>query len=247
MPITPRTSIPVDSRPTLARLDTNGDKVVDRSDLAHLNDDEARGVLYSLDVMTQKVAGEVPDAFSLAGKSVVFSALQNLSKSEAKERARAEGATPRTSLSSRTEILVVGDRDRTTKDEKAFQMNASGRASIMLMSESAFIKASSQDVFGSAPYVSLENYGDVGEEHVKVSQAIVDKADAAVDAFSLEYIEDSGIDEEEAEWLLDTLSAVENVAVDDEVFRFEAYYGAGALIVELDRNTLELVDAWEQS
>ncbi len=154
MPITPPKSIAVSNNQALKNLDTNHDGTVDRADFPNLCDAQFEGAMMVASAMSNSVVTEPADGFKLAGKRIVFTGL-DMKKSDAKKLGEKVGAEVKSSLSRKVDILVVGDRDKTTKDEQAIRMTASGIANIMLMSESAFKELASHD---GADVVQVGNY-----------------------------------------------------------------------------------------
>lgn len=83
----------------------------------------------------------------LLGKKIVFTGELSIPRSEAMQMAVDAGATLRSSVSSKTDILVVGKQDlsvvgsdgTSTKQEKALEINTSGKGSIKIVDEAEFI------------------------------------------------------------------------------------------------------------
>ena len=83
----------------------------------------------------------------LLGKKIVFTGELSIPRSEAMQIAVDAGATLRSSVSSKTDILVVGKQDlsvvgsdgTSTKQEKALEINTSGKGSIKIVDEAEFI------------------------------------------------------------------------------------------------------------
>ena len=83
----------------------------------------------------------------LHGKRIVFTGELSIARNNAMQMAVDAGALLRTSVSSKTDILVVGKQDvsvvgtdgMSTKQEKAQEINASGKGSIKIVDEAEFI------------------------------------------------------------------------------------------------------------
>lgn len=83
----------------------------------------------------------------LRGKKIVFTGELSIARNDAMQMAVDAGALLRTSVSSKTDILVVGKQDMSvvgadgmsTKQEKAQEINTSGKGSIKIIGESEFI------------------------------------------------------------------------------------------------------------
>lgn len=83
----------------------------------------------------------------LYGKRIVFTGDLSFSRREAAQMAVNVGAIVKTSVSTKTDYLVVGKQDITLvgddgmsgKEEKAYELNALGKASIRIINESEFI------------------------------------------------------------------------------------------------------------
>jgi DNA polymerase-3 subunit epsilon len=83
----------------------------------------------------------------LFGKTIVFTGTFSRSKDCLMQMALDIGASVKTSVSSKTHVLVVGKQDisvvgnngMSTKQEKAYTLNESGRANIMIIEESEFL------------------------------------------------------------------------------------------------------------
>lgn len=91
----------------------------------------------------------LPDGFQhpLRGKKIVFTGDLSISRLDAAQMATDVGAIVRSSISSKTDYLVVGNQDPTLvgdggmsgKEEKAHELNALGKASIQLIDEQEFM------------------------------------------------------------------------------------------------------------
>lgn len=83
----------------------------------------------------------------LYGKTVVFTGQLSIDRAEAMQLAVNAGACVKTAVSRKTNILVVGVQDRSivgadgmsTKEEYAYELNASGKADISIITEHQFI------------------------------------------------------------------------------------------------------------
>ena len=83
---------------------------------------------------------------TLDGKSVVFTGALSFARSAAKSLALAAGAAVKTSVSKKTDFLVVGEQDEilvgcdgmSEKEEKAAALNQKG-ATIQVISEQEFL------------------------------------------------------------------------------------------------------------
>lgn len=81
-------------------------------------------------------------------KALVFTGALSLTRQDAMQLAVNVGAIVKTSVTSKTSYLVVGDQDlarvgddgMSTKQEKANALNASGKANIQIISESEFLE-----------------------------------------------------------------------------------------------------------
>lgn len=83
----------------------------------------------------------------LFGKTIVFTGELSVSRREAMQMAVNAGAIVKTSVSSKTDYLIVGHQDialvgsdgMSTKEEKAYELNALGKASVLLIGEHDFM------------------------------------------------------------------------------------------------------------
>ena len=83
----------------------------------------------------------------LFGKKVVFTGELTIPRNDAMQMAVDAGAILRTSVSSKTDILVVGMQDlsivgpdgMSTKEEKAHELNASGKGHVRIINEEEFV------------------------------------------------------------------------------------------------------------
>lgn len=81
-------------------------------------------------------------------KTIVFTGVLSISRAEAMQRAVNAGAILRDSISGKTAYLVVGTQDisvvgddgMSSKEEKAYALNACGRANIQIINESQFLE-----------------------------------------------------------------------------------------------------------
>ena len=82
----------------------------------------------------------------LYGKHIVFTGELSISRAEAMQMAVNAGATVKSSISRKTNILVLGVQDKaivgddgmSTKEERAYQLNSSGVAEIKIINEAEF-------------------------------------------------------------------------------------------------------------
>lgn len=94
-----------------------------------------------------------PDG-ALFGKSIVFTGELTISRAEAMQLAVNAGAVVKTSVSSKTNYLVVGRQDislvgedgMSTKEEKAYAINEQGKAHVEIIGEEEFIKLAKGEV-----------------------------------------------------------------------------------------------------
>ena len=88
----------------------------------------------------------------LCGKQLVFTGELSMSRAEAMQIAVNSGAVVKTSVSRKTDYLVVGKQDltlvgddgRSTKEEKAYALNADGKAVIQIIDEAEFLRLSKE-------------------------------------------------------------------------------------------------------
>ena len=84
----------------------------------------------------------------LTGKSIVFTGELTISRREAMQMAVNAGAVIKSSVSSKTDYLVVGKQDialvgedgLSTKEEKAYALNESGKGHVQFLNESEFLE-----------------------------------------------------------------------------------------------------------
>ena len=89
------------------------------------------------------IAGETP----LTGKSIVFTGELTISRRDAMQMAVNAGAVIKSSVSSKTDYLVVGTQDialvgedgLSTKEEKAYALNESGKGHVQFLNEAEFL------------------------------------------------------------------------------------------------------------
>lgn len=89
----------------------------------------------------------------LFGKHIVFTGEMSLSRSEAMQIAVNAGAVVKTSVSRKTNYLVVGIQDKTivgddglsTKEEKAYALNEAGTAHIEIIDENTFLNLAGKE------------------------------------------------------------------------------------------------------
>lgn len=87
----------------------------------------------------------------LCGKAIVFTGEMSIERAEAMQIAVNAGAIVRTSVSKKTDYLVVGTQDKQVvgedgmsgKEEKAHELNASGVANIQIIDEKQFLALAS--------------------------------------------------------------------------------------------------------
>jgi hypothetical protein len=253
--IKPPRSIKVGNNPALKRLDANNDGKITRADFKDMSPDQQTGAMVAAAALAEPGIQSAPDTFELDGKKLVFSGLEGMSKDEAKKLAQDAGANVVSGLSGKVDVLVVGDEDKTGKDEKAIQMNASGLASIRLMKESDFVhaakRATSTDVLdiggAGAPFEKV--YVTDTDDFVQIPAAMKKKARAAMEDAAREYWDAFGEDTgyETAQDLIDQIGEMAIDTVGDDTIMFAAGYGYGAMFAELDRKTGDVTDAYEYS
>lgn len=84
----------------------------------------------------------------LFGKNIVFTGELNMDRAEAMQIAVNSGAIVKSSVSKKTDYLVVGKQDKalvgedgmSTKEEKAYDLNKSGKANIIFLNEDQFLQ-----------------------------------------------------------------------------------------------------------
>lgn len=84
----------------------------------------------------------------LCGKNIVFTGTLSMPREEAMQLAVNAGAVLKTSVSRKTDFLVVGHQDisvvgsdgMSSKEEKAHELNNSGKAKIQIISENEFVE-----------------------------------------------------------------------------------------------------------
>lgn len=92
-------------------------------------------------------AGGGDPGHPLCGKSIVFTGELSIDRRSAMQMAADVGALVKSGVSKKTDYLVVGAQDptlvgddgRSTKEEKAYELNESGKANICILSEKEFI------------------------------------------------------------------------------------------------------------
>lgn len=100
-------------------------------------------------------AVEIDASNPLFGKSIVFTGDLSIERSEAAQLAVNCGALVKSSVSSKTDYLVVGVQDKalvgddglSTKEEKAYQLNEEGKGHICFLSEEQFLALVKSEVF----------------------------------------------------------------------------------------------------
>ena len=94
-----------------------------------------------------KPTGEITSANPLYQKTIVFTGSLSMTRADAMQIAADAGAILKTSVSKNTDFLVVGGQDITrvgtdgmsSKEEKAYALNDSGKAQIKIISEADFL------------------------------------------------------------------------------------------------------------
>lgn len=89
----------------------------------------------------------------LCGKIIVFTGELSISRQEAAQLAVNAGAVLKTSVSCKTDYLVIGEQDislvgddgLSTKQEKALRLNAEGRGHIKLLTEAEFLSLAGKE------------------------------------------------------------------------------------------------------
>ena len=249
-----RNSVDVKNNLALKRLDINNDGKVDKKDFPKMSDAQIEGALAAATALADPGIAPVEDGFSLEGKKVVFTSLEDLSKADAKRLAKDAGAAVRSGISGQTDVLVVGDADGTSKDERAIQMNATGLASIRLMSETDFRKVTAT-TSSTAPDLGIAGSGStvtITDEFLnpfKVKQGVIDKVLAAMEESAWElwdaFGEDSGfLSAEEARDSIGDLSDLSLYSSDDTSVDFSMYGAGGAFFVEVDKASGDINDAY---
>ena len=102
----------------------------------------------------QRTVETVDESCPLCGKSIVFTGQLTFDRAEAMQIAVNCGALVKTSVSKKTDYLVVGTQDKalvgedgmSSKEEKAYQLNESGVADIKILSEQEFLALASVEV-----------------------------------------------------------------------------------------------------
>ncbi len=100
-----------------------------------------------LNLSTLAPAGEIDETNPLFGKSIVFTGDLSIERSEAAQLAIDCGALVKSSVSSKTDYLVVGVQDKSlvgddglsTKEEKAYQLNEEGKGHVCFLNEEQFL------------------------------------------------------------------------------------------------------------
>lgn len=124
-----------------SKLDLDGNKKLDGKDFPGSSQAEIDAVLTSVRIMGSTIAAARLKPEDIQGKRVLLTGLQALDKDKAEQTVRDLGGIPVKTLSSKVDVLVVGNGEKTTKDEKAFRMNAEGKANIRMVRESDFVKS----------------------------------------------------------------------------------------------------------
>jgi len=95
---------------------------------------------------------EIDTSCPLCGKSIVFTGTLSLPREDAMQIAVNAGAVIKSSVSKKTDYLVIGVQDKdlvgedglSSKEEKAITLNQSGKASIKMISEYEFLALAQQ-------------------------------------------------------------------------------------------------------
>ena len=90
----------------------------------------------------------IADGGPLCGKSIVFTGTLSIDRDVAMQLAVNAGASVRSSVSKKTDFLVVGQQDKalvgddgmSSKEEKAHALNDSGQADIRFLTEEEFLE-----------------------------------------------------------------------------------------------------------
>lgn len=98
--------------------------------------------------------GTIDESSPLYGKNLVFTGELSLDRAEAMQIAVNAGANIKSSVSSKTDYLVVGAQDKSlvgddgmsTKEEKAHALNEAGKANIIFLSEDEFLRLVNAEV-----------------------------------------------------------------------------------------------------
>lgn len=91
--------------------------------------------------------GAIDESSPLYGKTIVFTGTLSMERSEAMQLAVNAGANIKSSVSSKTDYLVVGTQDKalvgddgmSSKEEKAYALNEAGKANIVFLTEEDFL------------------------------------------------------------------------------------------------------------
>lgn len=91
--------------------------------------------------------GKKDAAHPLYGKNIVFTGTLSIDRGAAMQMAADVGAVLKGGVSGKTDYLIVGDQDKdlvgadgmSTKEEKAYALNAAGKAHIEIISEAQFL------------------------------------------------------------------------------------------------------------
>lgn len=156
--------LPAGLRPYAAKLDLNGDKVLDARDFPGASKAQVGAILEQFRAMRADFATGHLAKSDVAGKRVFVDGLDRFDAADAARIIRALGGTPVDKLDARVDLVIVGKADRTTADERAFRLIAQG-AKIKVAHELDFVKvARTADTSGpEARPVDSTPAGRVGE------------------------------------------------------------------------------------
>lgn len=113
-----------------------------------------KGKFKKLDVTTIVPSGDCSNPSGpLSGKMIVFTGTLSIPREDAMQLAVDAGAILKTSVSQKTSYLVVGEQDITlvgmdgmsTKEEKAHELNDSGKAHIKIITEEEFMELTKKE------------------------------------------------------------------------------------------------------
>lgn len=113
------------------------------------NENKGKKPFSKVDIKSIVPSSECVNSSSqLCGKTIVFTGTLSIQREEAMQIAVDAGAILKNAVSRQTEYLVVGKQDITivgldgmsTKEEKAYSLNKSGKARIQIISEEEFLK-----------------------------------------------------------------------------------------------------------
>lgn len=107
-----------------------------------------------LDLSALSPAEDADESHPLFGKSIVFTGELSIERPEAAKLAANCGAIVRSNVSGKTDYLVVGVQDKalvgedglSTKEEKAYQINAEGKGHVCFLNEEQFLSLVKSEV-----------------------------------------------------------------------------------------------------